>query len=103
MKEATFKAETEEELYKLAKAFCDGFLKNSISYEDRFKQLNPIGKEIVKNKNGQAKTLTVRKKYIILGISYGNNILILNDKGVEKRYDSYLFENVDYPDKDIYK
>src|SRR5674476_126194 len=103
MKEAIFKAETDEELYKLVKAFCDGFIKNSLSYREKFKQLNPIGKEIVKNKGGQATTLTVKKIYIILGINHENNIYVLNDKGAEKSYNSYLFENVDYPDKDIYK
>ena len=103
MKEAIFKAETDEELYKLVKAFLDGFIKNSLSYKDKFKQLNPIGKEIIKNKGGKTTTLTARKKYIILNISHDNNIYVLNDKGVEKSYNSSLFENIDYPDKGIYK
>ena len=103
MKEVIFKAETDDELYKLAKAFCDGFIKNSLTYHEKFKQLNPIGKEIVKRKGSQTTTLTAKKEYQIVGFGNDNKVYVLNDNGLERNYSPYLFDYIDYPDKDIYK
>jgi hypothetical protein len=103
MKELIFKADTEEDLYKLAKVFCDGFIQNCVPYEKKLVELNPIGKEIVNKKCGAKKTnLTIGEMYKIIGWLNGK-VYITNDNGVKSLLSTYHFANIDYPDKDIYK
>ncbi len=111
MKELILKAETDEDLFKMAKAYVDGYLINTPpkTYSQLFSELNPKGKTIVSKK--QTKTsLTKGKSYLILS-SYGQNqtiegyvhnygrIRILNDSGIEKTFNSGIFSNIEYPTK----